>query len=115
VVTTIQRRRGHEVVVWPIATTVDARGHKLNLPDPEQAVRLRAAMIPDRSGPMEVPGQGHIHIVQMITSQAVPGLTTGARVIWDGREWDVVFPPKRHFGPRATRHFTTTLRERTNG
>lgn len=112
---TIQRRRGHLVEVWPVGTITDARGHQVVMADKDQAMTIRAAMIPDRSGPMEVPGQGHIHIVRMITSQEVPGLTTGARVRWDGKAWDVVMPPEQHHGPRATRHYTATLRERTSG
>jgi hypothetical protein len=114
VVTTIQRRQGHLVEIWPITTVTDDRGHAILVPDQAGAVRVRAVMIPDRSGPMEVPGQGHIHIVKMLTSHEVPGLTTGARVLWNDMAWDVIMPPEKHYGPRATRHLTTTLRERTS-
>lgn len=113
--TTIQRRRGHLVEIWPVGAAIDSRGHRVFGPEQARAVTVRAVMIPDRSGPMEVPGQGHIHIVKMLTSHDVPGLTTGARVLWNGMAWDVIMPPEKHYGPRSTRHLTTTLRERTSG
>lgn len=110
---TLQRKRGHTVTVFPAIAVVDARGHEVWAPDLARPITIRAAVRPDRSTGMEVPGQGQVRLAVMVCDLDAP-VRKWARVRWDGTEWDVIAPPDPHYGPRATSHLTAKLRERNN-
>ncbi|MFC4334084.1 phage head-tail adapter protein [Salininema proteolyticum] len=108
-----QRRRGDVITFWPMVDQVNARGHTVRIPDKTNPVTFRGHVTSERSADMEVPGQGHIRVAQVTIARPVPGINTGTRLQWAGEEWDVVAPPARHGGPRATAHWSMIIRERT--
>ena len=110
----LQRRRGSILRVHTVRTVEDHRGNAIVTPD-GPAIEVRAAIIPDRSARAEVPGQMHIDVVKAITEADLSDVNLWSRVELDGRVWDVVAPPERHVGRRATRHWCLTLRARVDG
>ena len=109
----LQRRRGQYAEIYPSVLTEDNRGNELYVVDMEaDPIKVRAAFIPDRSARAEVPGQQEINVFSMILRADIPHLSLWSRVKWAGAEWDVVSPPALHFGVRATRHVTLSIRRR---
>lgn len=109
-----RRRRGILLDIWPQKTVVNRRGETVVVPDPDRARQVRAWISPDRSSRAEVPGQVGIEAIEVgIAASEDVGLWS--RIVWDGREWDLVSPPAYHHGTRRTRHQTLTLRARSGG
>ncbi|MGW6745416.1 phage head-tail adapter protein [Streptomyces sp. NPDC055025] len=108
----VQRRRGQKARVWTTAEVVDNRGNTVIAADPEGAIEVTAAFIPQRSARAEVPGQQQINVTRMIVSAHLEGVSLWSLVEYAGRQWDVVSPPAYHHGHRLTRHWSIDIRER---
>lgn len=111
-VSSIQRRRGQEALVWKTQVVTDRRGNKVVTAEGTDPISVLAAFIPQRSARAEVPGQQQINVVTMIVDPDLPEVDLWSRVEWNGRQWDVVSPPAFHNGTRHTRHWSMNLRER---
>lgn len=108
----MQRRRGQTVTIYKRKPSVDHRGNTLLLVDETDPIVTRAALIPERSGRAEVPGQAQINVVHMVVAAGLPDLGLWAEVEWNGSRWDIVTPPAEHIGTRRTRHTSFDIRER---
>lgn len=101
------------VKIWRQHTVVDRRGSPQLVADMDSPpYELRAAIVPLRGTRAEVPGQQHIKIYTMITTDELPDVGIWSRVLWQGRYYDVAAPPRYHHGTRRTRHWSTDIRER---
>ena len=107
-----QRKHGQLATVYKQIQKTDNRGSKQFTVDTDNPVEVHAAFIPQRSARAEVPGQQHINVTRMIVRHGIPDVSLWARVVWAGKEWDVVTPPAYHHGTRHTRHWSMDLRER---
>jgi Phage head-tail joining protein len=109
----VQRRRGQLVTVYPSKNTTDNRGNHVRVTDMENPIEnVRAAFVPQRSGRAEVPGQAQINVTRMIVDAHIEGVDLWARVLWNGKFFDVAAPPAYHHGSRRTRHWSIDIRER---
>lgn len=108
----VQRRRGREVTFWGTKFTIDSRGNRVKVADPDSKVTVRAAVIPQRSQRAEVVGQVAIDVTRVIVDYDIPGVTLWSRAELDGQQWDLATPPQIHWGQRRTRHWTIDLKLR---
>lgn len=96
--------------VYPEVAMRDSRNNLVKIPS-DTPVKLQATTSYDRSSIAELPGQIDVSVIKCVTRDAPVG--SWARVIYDGREWDLAAPPR--FSPgmsRATRFVSFTLRSR---
>ena len=107
----LQRRRGEPITFYPAKKVHNNRGEFIEVPDEENRWETRCAESHDRSSRMEVPGQGEIEVISVLVSSARP-VTMFSRAKYLGEFWDIVGPPARRRGVRATRHQTVLLRKR---
>lgn len=107
----MQRRRGTEITFYPMKKVQNNRGEFIQVPDEENGWVTRCAESFDRSSRMEIPGQGEIEIISVLVSARYP-VTMFSRAEYLGSAWDIVGPPARRQGVRATRHQTVLLRRR---
>ena len=101
------------IYVYPEVKMRDSRGNLVKVPATEP-VEVRATTSQDRSAIAELPGQIEISVIKCITRDAPIG--SWARVVYDGKEWDVASPPR--FSPgrsKTTRFVSFTLRSRPSG
>ena len=102
---------GTDVIwVYPEVKVRDKRGNLIRLPS-DTPVKVRATTSLDRSSIAELPGQIEVEIVKCITRSAP--IASWARVVYDGRDWDLAAPPR--FAPgtsKSTSHVSFTLRSR---
>ncbi|SDI41056.1 Phage head-tail joining protein [Sinosporangium album] len=98
-----------EVLIYPETTTTDDRGNEVRGPS-AVPVALRCRVQPVTSDEAAVAGQQVATTYRLITRSAPLG--AWARVVWDGREWDVVGEPQKSNGSPRTRHITALLRAR---
>ncbi|WP_263729965.1 hypothetical protein [Cellulomonas sp. SG140] len=110
----LQRRRGQKAIVYALAKITDNRGNVVLKVDETRPIEVRAAFIPQRSSKAEVPGQQTIDVYRMLVDPNIPDVYVWNRVLWNGREWDVVAPPAIRYGTRRTRHQSVDIRERPN-
>ena len=109
---THQRRRGVTAKVWKTRESIDDRGNKVRVADPNDYEYVTVAQIPQRSASAEVPGQMVINVVRLIVDPNIRDMDIWSRVEFNGKEWDVVTPPSYHHGTRHTRHWSIDVRER---
>lgn len=108
-----QRRHGLVAQVWPSHDITDSRGNTQRQVDLDaDPIVVRCAIIPQRSGRAEVPGQLAINVVRMIVAPDLEDVDLWSRVAVAGSTWDVVTPPAYHHGSRKVRHWSIDLRER---
>lgn len=108
----VQRRRGQTALVWKAEPVTDRRGNTVMTAEGTDPITVKAAFMPQRSSRAEVPGQQQINVVTMICDPDLEDVSLWSRVVWNGREWDVVSPPAYHYGTRHNRHWSLNLRER---
>lgn len=108
----MQRRRGIPIRIYPTRIETDNRGSETKFPDLDNPIDTRAAWIPQRSARAEVVGQVEINVVRVIVTHELPGVDLWSMVEALGTTWDVVTPPAYHHGTRHTRHWSIDLRER---
>lgn len=112
----VQRRRGQIALIYREKELVDEDGNRTLVPDLEgDPHRVRVHCTPNRGSRGEVPGQLPINVFDMRFPAELEGVGLFSRVYWDGKWWDPVTPPQRHFGIRRTRHDTWEIRERPHG
>jgi hypothetical protein len=106
--------RGSDVIlVYPEVATRDSRNNLVKIPA-EVPVEVRATTSYDRSSIAELPGQIEVSVIKCVTRDAPVG--SWARVVYDGKEWDLASPPR--FSPgrsKATRFVSFTIRSRPTG
>lgn len=106
--------RGSDVIlVYPEVAMRDNRNNLVKIPS-DTPVEVRATTSIDRSSTAELPGQIEVSVVRCVTRDAPVG--AWARVVYDGKEWDLAAPPR--FSPgrsKATRFVSFTLRSRPVG
>lgn len=105
---------GREVVtVYPMVKSTDPDGNEIWGPS-ETGVDVRASVQPISSDEAAVNGQqvSTVYRVRPVRSSPVP-VGPWAKVVWDGREWDVVGEPARHNSSPATRRVTFQIRGST--
>lgn len=120
-----QRKRGPQVAIWRSVLTTDRRGHEIRVLDTEvregkdvpkadrNPHRVRVAVMPQRSGKAELPGQQQINVVTLVIPPNLPGIDLYSRVDYEGKSWDVVTPPARRHGIRRhTEHDSIDIRQR---
>ena len=96
--------------VYPEEKKRDSRNNLVKVPS-ETPVKVRATTSYDRSSIAELPGQIDVDVLKCVTRDAPVG--SWARIIHDGKEWDLASPPR--FSPgasKATRFVQFTLRSR---
>lgn len=111
----IQRRRGEWVEFWHEVTSTDRRGNRQQVTDDPTTppdIRVRAALIPDRSSRAEVPGQLEVEMLTCIVQADLANVGVYSRARARGRWYDIAAPPLLHPGSRHTRHWTVSLRYR---
>lgn len=110
---TRQRRFGQEALIFRTRKYIDRRGNEIEAVDMEpDALRVKAAFIPQRSSRAEVPGQQQINIMRMLVGTDIQDVDLWSRVYWDGSWWDIVSPPALHYGTRHVRHISMDIRQR---
>lgn len=104
--------RGTEFVdIYPEETVVNSRGTPVKVPS-RTAVRVRVTTTEDRSQVAELSGQIDTQVIKCHARSAPVG--TWARVVYQGREWDLAEPPRFSAGvSKATRHVEFLLRSRS--
>ena len=104
--------RGREIVlVYPEVLHVDNRGNRVRIPA-EVPIKVRVTTSEDRSSDAELPGQVTVKIVRCLARKAP--LTSWARIVYDGEEWDLAAPPRFTKGlSKATEHVEFTIRSRS--
>ena len=109
----IQRRRGQDIKVWPVKLEATRRGDNMLSADMDATPHeVKAAIVPLRGSRAEIPGQQEIKIFTVILTAKLEGVDLQSRVGWAGEEWDVVSPQNYHHGTRATRHWSMDIRKR---
>lgn len=108
----VQRRRGQPVTIYPEKLVTDNRGNHQLAVDLDSPIQTRAATIPQRSAKAEVPGQAVIDVTRLIVAADLGEVGLLSRVQWKGEWWDVVTPPAYHHGTRHTRHWAIDIRRR---
>jgi len=94
--------------VYPEVAQRDSRNNLVKVPS-DTPVKLKATTTADRSSVAELPGQIDVEVIKCVTRDAPVG--SWARVVYDGREWDLAAPPRRSPGmSKATRFISFTLR-----
>lgn len=110
---TVQRRRGQKAILYPSKQTVNSRGGKLQVPDEDRPIPVKATFIPQRSARAELSGQQQINIYRMLIWEDVPeDVDMWGHVWWRDIYWDMVTPPMFHHGTRHVRHWAIDIRER---
>jgi|SRR5690606_15785283 len=112
---TYQRRRGQRALVYVAQDVTDSLGNHHREPDLDNPIEVRAAFSFERSNRAEVPGQQQVNVINMVTTQDIPGIDMWGRVWWNNSWWDIESPPAWRFGSRHVRHLTIQLRERPHG
>lgn len=108
-----QRRHGQWVDIWPMVTITDRRGNRIKRVDmTAEPIRIKAAIIPERSTRAEIPGQQEVNVSTMIVDAGLKDVGLWSTVRCDGIYYDIVAPPSYHYGTRATRHWSIPLRAR---
>jgi len=98
------------IYVYPETKVTDRRGNIIRLPS-ETPVKVYATSSPDRSSIAELPGQIEVEIIKFVAREAP--IASWARVVFDGREWDLASPPRHTAGvSKTTAHVSFTLRSR---
>lgn len=98
------------IYVYPEVQQRDSRNNLVKVPS-DTPIKLHATTTLDRSSIAELPGQIDVSVIKCVTRDAPVG--AWARVIYDGREWDLAAPPR--FSPgmsKATQFVSFTLRSR---
>lgn len=105
--------RGRETVyVYPEVLHIDRRGNRVRLPS-DTAVPVRVTTSEDRSSDAELPGQLTVRVIKCLARTAP--VTTWARVVYDGEEWDLGGPPRFTKGvSKTTQHVEFILRSRSH-
>jgi len=101
------------IYVYPEVAARDSRNNLVKVPS-ETPIEVRATTTADRSSTAELPGQIEVSVIKCMTRDAPVG--AWARVVHEGREWDLASPPR--FSPgrsKATRFVSFTLRSRPVG
>ncbi|WP_181448642.1 phage head completion protein [Nonomuraea aridisoli] len=98
-----------EVLIYPEVVTLDERGNEVRVPA-ETPVPARGRVQPVASSEAAVAGQQVTTTYRFITRNAPLG--AWARVVWDGREWDLAGEPQWSRGSLRTRHVTALLQAR---
>jgi len=96
--------------VYPEEKKRDSRNNLVKVPS-ETPVKVLATTSYDRSSIAELPGQIDVDVLKCVARDAPVG--SWARIIHDGKAWDLATPPR--FSPgvsKATRFVQFTLRSR---
>lgn len=100
------------MLIWKTVTITDRRGNITKAATPVGPIPVKGWVIPQRSSRAEVPGQQIINVIRIGVDANLPDVELWSRVVYNGKEWDVVTPPEYHAGTRTTRHWSIDLRER---
>lgn len=103
------------VDVIPRKQVRDARGALRYVPDYDAVERrVRAGISNDRNARAEVRGDVEIEMYKVrLPIRFRDNMGPGARIVWDGSEWDVADPPAiRDTRTHSVRHVTATIRRR---
>lgn len=96
--------------VYPEVKMRDSRNNLVKVAS-DTPVKLMATTSFDRSSIAELPGQIDVSVIRCVTRDAPVG--SWARVVFDGREWDLAAPPRFSPGMSKTTKFVSfTLRSR---
>ncbi|OLT27792.1 hypothetical protein BJF83_17320 [Nocardiopsis sp. CNR-923] len=98
-----------EVDVYPQVDGTDPDGNPVRGPS-DTPTKVYARVQPVTSTDVIAAGQQTTTRYRMITRDAPVG--AWARVVWDGRDWDVEGEPLWRNGSSRTRHVTAILRAR---
>lgn len=108
-----RRRKGIPAVFHPVVKHLDNRGNERKEPDLTVSLPANIWLFPQRGAKAEVTGQQTINVIKIGSTSDLSGIELGARVVFLGKQWDVVSPPAYHHGARRhTRHYSTDVRER---
>lgn len=101
------------MTIAPLKIEFDSRGNKHEVPDMDNLVTVGAWVWPSDGAKAEVNGQITINTIRVGTKYDIEGVSLESRVEFMDKRWDIVAPPKPHYGvKRHTRHWSFTLRER---
>ena len=93
---TFQRKRGQDCVLYLTITSTDDRGNEVKSADMANPTPARAAFVSSTGDT----------VVMLI--DPTPGLDVWSRVEWHGGKYNVT-PPGFHHGTRHTRHWSAKL------
>lgn len=104
--------RGREtVLVYPEVEIIDGRGNVGQRGPSDTPVTLRRCWVrPATAEESAVLGEQILTVYKVLTRTAPAG--AWSRVVWDGRDWDVVGEPLRHLGIPALDHVVVFIRAR---
>lgn len=108
-----RKRNGIPIVIYPLITTRDSRDNEHKIIDLDNPIHEKAWIMPGDGAKAEVVGQQKINTHRIGTRADLSGVDLNSRVKFMDAEWDIVSPPKPHYGvKRHTRHWSFDIRER---
>lgn len=106
---TLLTRGREKVEIYPEVESVDERGEPIKIPSPTP-VELRCIVHPITSNTALAQSRDRVANYRIVVRDAPFG--KWARLVWRGRDWDIVGEPLYSNASRATRHVSVIIRAR---